>query len=103
VIRKWFSETASVILMILCSLQENAVNFNVEVRMYSWGALFLLLSFLALYQILTLNSKRHYVYFVLASLASAYTHYYCLVSVAFFYMILIQWALIKRKDYFKRT
>ena len=103
VIRKWFSETASVILMILCSLQENAVNFNVEVRMYSWGALFLLLSFLALYQILTLNSKRHYVYFVLASLASAYTHYYCLVSVAFFYIILILWALIKRKDYFKRT
>ena len=99
VIRKWFSDSAAIIFMVLCSLEENAVNFNVEVRMYSWGALFLLLSFLALYRILRVNDTKAYAYFVLTSLACAYTHYYCLVSVTFFYFVLIVKALTERKAY----
>ena len=100
---KWFGGSASVILIILSSLLETSVIFNVEVRMYSWGSLFMLASFLALYSIFTKNRTRDYVWFVLASLAGAYTHYYCLVAVAFFYVILIGLALIKREAYFKKT
>lgn len=103
VIWKWFGMEASVLLITLASLLETAVSFHVEVRMYSWGSLFMLASFLALYSIFTQNRTRDYVWFVLASLAGAYTHYYCLVSVAFFYVILIGLALIKREAYFKKT
>lgn len=103
VIWKWFGMEASILLITLTSLLETAVSFHVEVRMYSWGALFLLSSFLALYLIFTENRTRDYVWFVLASLAGAYTHYYCLVSVAFFYIILIGLSLIKREAYLKKT
>ena len=103
VIWKWFGMEASVLLITLASLLETAVSFHVEVRMYSWGSLFMLASFLALYSIFTQNRTRDYVWFVLASLAGAYTHYYCLVSVAFFYVILIGLALIKREAYLKKT
>lgn len=103
VIWKWFGMEASVLLIMLSSLLETAVSFNVEVRMYSWGSLFLLSGFLALYSIFTANRTRDYIWFVLASLAGAYTHYYCLISVAFFYIVLIGLALVKRKEYFKKT
>ena len=103
VIWKWFGMEASILFILLSSLLETAVTYNVEVRMYSWGALFLLLSFLALYRIFTRNQTKDYVCFVLFSLGTAYTHYYCLISVAFFYIVLIGLALVKRKEYFKRT
>lgn len=103
VIWKRFGGQASVLLITLCSVLETAVNYNVEVRMYSWGALFLLLSFLALYDILTENKKHSYILFVLFSLAGAYTHYYCLISVAFLYIVLLIWAVVMRKDFLKNT
>ncbi len=86
---KWFGPHASVILITLTSLLPSAITYNVEVRMYSWGALFILLSYLGLYQILKDGKCKDYVLFTVFSLASAYTHYYCLLSVAFFYLILI--------------
>ena len=103
VVWKWFGMEASILLITLTSLLETAVSFHVEVRMYSWGSLFMLASFLALYSIFSQNRTRDYVWFVLVSLAGAYTHYYCLVSVAFFYMVLIGLALVKREAYFKKT
>lgn len=103
IIWKRFGMHASIILITLCSLLETAVNYNVEVRMYSWGAMFMLLSFLALFDILNENQVRSYILFVCFSLAGAYTHYYCLISVAFFYLILLIWSIIKRKDYLKKT
>ena len=102
-IRKRFGLSASVVLVTLSSLLDTSISYNVEVRMYSWGALFLLMSFLELYEILTVNRKKDYVLFVLFSLAGAYTHYYCLVSVAFFYIVLIGVACIRRKEYFVKT
>ncbi len=103
VIWKRFGMEASVLFILLSSLLETAVTYNVEVRMYSWGALFLMLSFLELYRIFTTNETRDYVCFVVFSLACAYSHYYCLISVAFFYIVLIGLALVKREAYFKRT
>lgn len=102
-VKKWFGLEACVILVLCASFLETAITYNVEVRMYSWGALFLLSAFLALYGILQNNRKRDYVYFTLFALAGAYTHYYCLISVAFFYVVLIGWAIVKKGTYFKRT
>ena len=98
-----FGKTTSLILVTLASLLPTAVQYNVEVRMYSWGALFVLLSYLFLWRILQQNSRNAYVGFVIFSLAAAYTHYYCLVSVAFFYVVLFLGSLIQRRDSLKKT
>jgi len=95
---KKFGKETSIILMMLASLSPNAVEYNVEVRMYSWGALFILLSYYELYMILIEGRNRDYILFTVFSLAAAYTHYYCLISVAFFYITLIILAFLKKVD-----
>lgn len=94
---KTFGSEAAVLLITLACLSRNAVNYNMEVRMYSWGALFVLLAFYEMYRILRQERILHYVLFVLFSLAAAYTHYYCLLSVAFFYAVLLGLALFRRR------
>ncbi len=94
VVCKWFGFHATLILVTLASLLPNAVTYNVEVRMYSWGEMFIFLSFLALYKILKEGTWKDYVLFIVATLAAAYTHYYCLVAVAILYLILLCDAIV---------
>lgn len=94
---------AAFFLVTCASFVPNAVHFNVEVRMYSFGALFVLLSFLFLRNILCKDEPRDYVFFVVFSLAAAYTHYYCLISVAFFYVVLLILALLYPKKILKKV
>lgn len=103
VLWKHFGKTTSLILVTLASLLPTAVQYNVEARMYSWGSLFVLLSYLFLWRILQQNRWSDYVGFVFFSLAAAYTHYYCLISVAFFYIALFLVSLVKRKESLKKT
>lgn len=92
---KKFGKGTAMILITFQCLSANAITYNVEVRMYSWGGLFILLSFYYFCCILESNRTRCYVLFVLFSLAAAYTHYYCLVSVAFLYLALLLLAFFK--------
>ena len=61
---KTFGAEAAVLLITLACLSGNAVSYNMEVRMYSWGALFVLLTFYELYRILRQERILHYVLFV---------------------------------------
>lgn len=90
--KKVAPEVALVLITLLC-LSDNAVTYNVEVRMYSWAALFVLFSFYEVYQLLQNGKILNYVLFVAFSLAAAYTHYYALLSVAFFYICIICYTL----------
>ena len=103
IVRSRYGRIASLVFMTIASLMPQAVQYNVEVRMYSWGAFFVLLSYLFLWRIFTYNRRIDYVGFTFSSLAAAYTHYYCLVSAAFFYVTLIFVALVRRKDFLKKT
>lgn len=96
IIWKEFGKEACVILVTLASLMPSAVTYNVEVRMYSWAALFVYLSFLGLYGILIRGRRKDYIFFTICSLGAAYTHYYALVSVAFFYLILMYISVRKK-------
>lgn len=100
---KKFGKGTAIILITFQCLSANAIAYNVEVRMYSWGGLFILLSFYYFCCILENNRTRSYVLFVLFSLAAAYTHYYCLVSVAFLYLALLFLAFFKRNVTLKKV
>ena len=89
VIRKWFGLMPAAVLVTFSSLSSNAIIYNVEARMYSLGALFVLASFLSFYQIYQVNRPADWFLFGFASLCAAYTHYYALISVAFFYLMLL--------------
>lgn len=79
----------AVLLVTMMSLMPEPLYYNVEVRMYSLGAFLVLAAFLALRRILTENRLPAWVLFSITSLGAAYTHYYALIIVAFFYLILV--------------
>lgn len=95
VVWKWLGKETAAVMITCSSLLTSAINNIMDIRMYSWAALFVLLSFLSLYKILCDNRVKDYAIFVIVSLAAAYTHYYCLISVTFFYIVLILVAIIK--------
>ena len=103
VIRKWFGRSTTVLFITFASLLASAVKFNVEIRMYSWVVLFVLASYLSLYAILYTNKILYYGIFILSSLAAAYTHYYALIAVAFFYLVLMLYALFIRREILLRV
>lgn len=93
-----FGREAALIMVTMALTSPNAVTYNVEIRMYSWGALFVLLSYYCLYRILNKGGRQDYILFVLSSLAAAYTHYYCVISVALLYIVMILYVLLCRKQ-----
>ena len=103
VIRSWFGKSTSFLFITFASLLASAVKFNVEIRMYSWVVLFVLVSYLSLYAILYRNRIIYYGIFILSSLSAAYTHYYALIAVAFFYAVLMLYALFARREILKRV
>lgn len=82
---------------------DNAILFNVEVRMYSWANLFVLLSFYEMYEIIMENKNKNWIMFSVFSLAAAYTHYYALLAVAFLYVMLIVYEIWKKGHTWKKT
>ena len=103
VIRRWFGKSTAFLFVTFMSLLQSTLRYNVEIRMYSWVVLFVLTAFLSLYAIFNVNRKRSYVLFTAASLAAAYSHYYALIAVAFFYLVLMLYALIVRKEMVRRV
>ena len=85
------------LLVTMMSLMPEPLYYNVEVRMYSLGAFLVLTAYLALRRILTRNRLPEWVIFSIASLGAAYTHYYALIIVAFFYLILLVPAVRDRR------
>ncbi|MBQ3851795.1 MAG: glycosyltransferase family 39 protein [Lachnospiraceae bacterium] len=85
---KRFGFGSALIMITLCGLSENALNYNIEVRMYSLAFMFVLFSFYELLRVLE-GKKNASALFILFSLGAAYSHYYALISVAFFYVAIL--------------
>lgn len=96
-VRKRFGLIPAVVLVTMSSIMKRAVVYNVEVRMYALAAMLVLVAYIALYGIAQKDNIGSWIVFCIASLGAAYTHYYALISVAFFYLMLIPIALNKRK------
>ena len=102
VVKKEFGYLSAIVLVTCNTVMNCAYTYNTQIRMYSWAELFVLLSFYELYLILKKDETKNYILFVLFSLCAAYTHYYALISVAFFYLALYLFA-IKQKDRWKKV
>ena len=88
-VRKKFGMIPAAVLVTMSSVMKNAVTYNVEVRMYALAAMLVLVAYIALYDIAQKDKPVNWIVFCVASLGAAYTHYYALISVAFFYLMLI--------------
>ncbi len=89
VIRKWFGLIPAAVVVTFSSLSSAALRYNLEARMYSLAAFCVLVAYLAFYQIYESNRLTDWLIFGFFSLCAAYSHYYALISVAFFYLMLL--------------
>lgn len=82
-VRRYVSEKAGLLFSFFCYVLPASVKYAGEIRMYSFGALFVFFS--AFYAFICIRegmaSRKHCVYFVISSVAAAYMHYYGLVTV----------------------
>ena len=100
---KKLNPIVSVVLIVLSSLLYCSMHFNVEVRMYSWASLFILLSFCYFREILAENKVESYILFALFSLLAAYTHYFCIITVACLYVSIMIFSIRNKGNRIKRT
>lgn len=97
-VRRYISEKTGLFFSLFCYLSPAGVKYAAEIRMYSFGALFVF--FAAFYAYLALRedtaSRKNCVLFVLSSVAAAYMHYYGLVTVCVINAFFIVGAVIKK-------
>lgn len=99
-VKKRFGILPAAVLVTMSSLMKQAINYNVEARMYALAAMFVLISYLAFFTIIKENKLGSWIVFCISSLCAAYTHYYALISVAFLFVMLIPLA-VADKAYWK--
>lgn len=97
IVKKWFGVCASIVFMTLCTLLDSAMKYNLEVRMYAWCQVFILLSFLMAYKIYTTKNNLFYVLMTLFSIGAVYSHYYALASIGIFYFVLLLYKFKENK------
>ena len=96
-VRKEFGNLAAIILIVCSGMMNSALTYNLEVRNYSWAALFTFLAYCYVWDVLNKNSRKSWSLFTFFSLCAAYTHYYALIAVAFLYAGLLICSVIRRE------
>jgi len=94
--KKLFGKKVSLVFMLLFLAFPSLLIYSVEIRMYSWAALFVFANALYGYKCLKSDKLSDWILFALFGVASAYTHYFSLVSTGIVYFIVLL-ASIKNK------
>lgn len=95
-IRKDFGEKAGLVFSLLAFFIPTNVIYAGEIRMYTWGMLFVTIMAIYAYRIYLDGSKyKNWIIFAIFSLASAYTHYYGLMAAGIINLILLSIFIVK--------
>lgn len=72
------------------------IHTGIEIRMYSWGLLFVVMAF---YQLLGkgLYSNRKWCLFTILSICACYTHYYACITMIIIYTLLLLYSFLVKK------
>ena len=97
VIWRDFGKETAFLMMTFVSMMRSSVVYNVEVRMYSLAAMFVLFAFYSLYLILKENKLSGYFLLGFFSVCAMYTHYCTMIPIMIFYFFLLLFALIKKQ------
>lgn len=102
-IKKDFEEKTGFLFSFLILFMPVTLVYAGEIRMYTWAMLFVTLTALYAYRIYRSGvSNKNWIIFTIFSLASAYTHYYGLITVAIINIALFIYFLInniKQRNY----
>lgn len=69
----------------------------VEVRMYTWTMCFTIFAAVFAYEVMKNSKSKDWIFFVVFALATAYTHYFGLITMFFFYPMILLYFIIERR------
>lgn len=101
-IRKRWGILTSSIFIFCVTLMPNCSFPGTEIRMYSFGMLFVTLAYIEAYDIIIKRSWKYWIRFLIFGVCAAYTHYFACIAVAFIYIYLLLWSIIKERTEFKK-
>lgn len=85
-VKKTFGYKAMIFFNLFMLCTPMMLKKSVEVRMYTWSYLFVIISAIEMYYLLGDNhTKKNWIVFTISSLAAAYTHYFALIAMVFIY------------------
>lgn len=100
-IRKDFSKKSGIIYSFLTMFTPIMLIYSSEIRMYSWAAVFVTLTGIYAYRIVSKEkSIKNWIIFATFSLLSAYTHYFAMIAIGIINLMLFIWC-IKNKKYIR--
>ena len=103
-IKKDFGEKVGILFSFFTFFLPISSVYSGEIRMYTWGMLFVTVMAIYAYRIYKNSSTKSWIIFAIFSLASAYTHYYALSIAGIINLLLFIYLLknaIKQKSYTK--
>lgn len=97
---EWGLLTAAIFAMSVIGMP-HLMYYAIEIRMYSWGMLFVTLAFLEAYRVTKYRKTIDWVWFTVFGLCAAYTQYFALIEVAFAYLYLLVFFIISDRKRIK--
>lgn len=96
-VKEWFGNKAAVILISFSTFLNNAVTYNLEVRMYAWCELFILMTYLMTYRLIKTRKNIFYIFMAVTSIGAVYSHYFALASIGILYLVIFVYAVKTEK------
>ncbi|MEG1848622.1 MAG: glycosyltransferase family 39 protein [Lachnospiraceae bacterium] len=100
-IKKLFGYRVSGIFILLLAILPCTFVHAIQPRMYTWGLLFVTICGVYAYDVYLDASWKKWCMMLLFGTASAYTHYFALLSVAYIYLILLFALFLKKRKQIK--
>ena len=89
-VRKRFGETSGLLFSLFAGFSPSSVFYALQIRMYSWAALFVFCALLCALSLLEAGSgRKNWFFLCFFSLLGGYTHYYALGALVFLQIILL--------------
>jgi hypothetical protein len=96
-LRRDIGELAAGLFSLSIVLMPQFIYYLADIRMYSWGMLFITLAYYAAYRITVNPSWKNYTLLIFFGILGEYTQYYCSVTLAAVYLVLFIWLALKNQ------
>lgn len=101
-IRKEFGEKVSFYFNLVLLLLPVTMHYGSQIRMYSLAMLFVTITAVYAYLAYKNNKKKDWIIFAVASICSAYTHYFALFTIGIINILLLFFIIREKKELLKR-
>lgn len=100
-VRKRFGLRTALLFMIFITGMPLMLYYGVEIRMYSLGFFFATASGIYAYEVIYEPTAKKWTAFTLFSVMAGYSHHFAFVTVAFSYLFLLLYFIIRKRDMIK--